>query len=173
MTPTEAELLPCPFCGGEATLTMIGNVHSTRKCIVKCSGCRYQRTDAALRYGDEWLRNTAIAAWNRRTPRAAELAASRKPGAVEGLVAKWRALADDTRSNKPGDMGPMRLQQCASDLESLASRPAVDVTDEMVERAWAAGCAVIGHREPMDDDDRKALRAALTAALIDANGKGE
>ena len=60
------ELLPCPFCGGEATLTMVGNVHSTRKCIVKCSGCRYQRTDAALRYGDEWLRNTAIAAWNRR-----------------------------------------------------------------------------------------------------------
>lgn len=61
------ELLPCPFCGGEATLRMVGNVRSTRRCIVKCSGCRYQRIDAALRYGDEWLLNTAIAAWNRRT----------------------------------------------------------------------------------------------------------
>jgi len=61
------ELLPCPFCGGEATLRMIGNVHSTRKCVVKCSGCRYERTDAVLRYGDEWLLKTAIAAWNRRT----------------------------------------------------------------------------------------------------------
>ncbi len=61
------ELLPCPFCGGEATLRMIGNVHSTRKCVVKCSGCRYERTDAVLRYGDEWLLKTAIAAWNRRS----------------------------------------------------------------------------------------------------------
>lgn len=61
------ELLPCPFCGGEATMRMIGNVHSTRKCVVKCSGCRYERTDAVLRYGDEWLLKTAIAAWNRRT----------------------------------------------------------------------------------------------------------
>jgi len=61
------ELLPCPFCGGEAALAFVGNVHSTRKCVVKCGGCRYQRTDAALRNGDEWLRNTAIAAWNRRT----------------------------------------------------------------------------------------------------------
>jgi len=60
------ELLACPFCGGEASLTISGNVRSTRKCVVKCSGCRSQRIHAALRYGDDWLRATAVAAWNRR-----------------------------------------------------------------------------------------------------------
>lgn len=62
----EPEMKPCPFCGGTPSITMKGNVHSQRSIVVKCTGCRYQRTDAALRYGDDWLRATAIAAWNRR-----------------------------------------------------------------------------------------------------------
>ena len=83
---SNVKLLPCPFCGGEATLTLTGNVRSTRKCMVKCGGCRYQRTDAVLRYGDDWLRATAIAAWNRRT------APPSAPAGVEELDAAAREL---------------------------------------------------------------------------------
>ena len=94
---SNVKLLPCPFCGGKAELTMKGNVHSTRKCIVKCTACRYQRTDAALRYGDDWLHATAIAAWNRRatTARDAEIEALRAE--VRTLVrqnGEWQARVE-------------------------------------------------------------------------------
>ena len=66
------ELKPCPFCGGEATISWKGNIHSTRSVVVKCSGCRYERKDSALRYGDDWLLNVAVTAWNRRALSRAE-----------------------------------------------------------------------------------------------------
>ena len=60
------ELKPCPFCGGEATISLKGNAHSKRSVVVKCSGCRYERKDSALRYGHDWLLSVAVTAWNRR-----------------------------------------------------------------------------------------------------------
>lgn len=63
-------LLPCPFCGGQPTLSLVGNVRSTRKCVIKCGGCRIQRIDAALRYGHDWLKDKAITAWNTRALQA-------------------------------------------------------------------------------------------------------
>lgn len=80
-------LLPCPFCGGEARLTISGNSYSGHKCVVRCQGCRYQRTDAALRNSESWLRGTAIAAWNRRTP------SSDGDGRDAERYRRWRLLA--------------------------------------------------------------------------------
>ena len=60
------ELKPCPFCGGKATISLKGNAHSTRSVVVKCSWCRYERKDSALRYGHDWLLDAAVTAWNRR-----------------------------------------------------------------------------------------------------------
>ena len=81
------ELKPCPFCGGEATISWKGNVHSTRSVVVKCSGCRYERKDSALRYGDDWLLDVAVTAWNRR--------ALSHAAAVEGEPVAWRFYNED------------------------------------------------------------------------------
>jgi len=118
-TQQARELLPCPFCGGEATLRMIGNVHSTRKCVVKCSGCRYERTDAALRYGDEWLLKTAIAAWNRRSAMRAAPESGVPERTMMALATGWR------RHAAAGGRGRAVLIQCAESLEAavIAARP--------------------------------------------------
>ena len=61
------ELKPCPFCGGEADLSFIGNDYTkSRKVTIKCKGCRAKRTDAALRYSHEWVARVAIDYWNKR-----------------------------------------------------------------------------------------------------------
>lgn len=61
------KLKPCPFCGCDAKLHIRGNKSTkSRKAIIKCSGCRVQRTDGALKHGQEWVSKVAIRNWNKR-----------------------------------------------------------------------------------------------------------
>ncbi len=61
------ELLPCPFCGGEAELLFIGNGHTkSRRVEVKCKKCRIKRTVGAIRHGSEWCAKISINEWNQR-----------------------------------------------------------------------------------------------------------
>jgi hypothetical protein len=63
------ELLPCPFCGGEASVTHIGNDYAKRKKItVKCknSDCRAEQTNGAIYHSFTWLEGVAAESWNRR-----------------------------------------------------------------------------------------------------------
>lgn len=54
-----SELLPCPFCGGEAIYEVVSEPHTGWVTCRQCSGCV-----------DEVMpKEEAIAAWNRRTPR--------------------------------------------------------------------------------------------------------
>lgn len=74
-TPTEAKLLPCPFCGAPAALTdtMPGGAYWCHCTICECEGPASSK-DAA----------TAISAWNRRaTPPAL---------AAEPVGMQWRVL---------------------------------------------------------------------------------
>jgi Lar family restriction alleviation protein len=61
------ELKPCPFCGDAPEMQHIGNAHTkSRKIVIKCNGCRIQRTDAAIRHDFNWLEKLAIEQWNKR-----------------------------------------------------------------------------------------------------------
>lgn len=64
----DPELKPCPFCGGVAVLATIGNEHTKKRALeVKCSNCRFGRTDKVIRHSLEWLKPIVVAAWNSRT----------------------------------------------------------------------------------------------------------
>ncbi len=62
------ELKPCPFCGGhDIKVRRMGNDHTkNQKVVISCSSCRFQRTDATIRHGLDWVENIAIMAWNTR-----------------------------------------------------------------------------------------------------------
>jgi len=66
---SEYKLLPCPFCGGEAKIILIGNDHTKkRKAEVSCMtvGCSSKQTVAAILHDHNWCEQQAIAAWNQR-----------------------------------------------------------------------------------------------------------
>jgi len=61
------DLLACPFCGADPSVKHIGNNYTKKRAIeIKCHACRIQRTDAALRYGFDWLEKVAAENWNQR-----------------------------------------------------------------------------------------------------------
>lgn len=61
------ELLPCPFCGGSPNVKYIGNDFTKkRSIIIQCTNCHAQRTDGAIRFGMDWLKNISFDRWNRR-----------------------------------------------------------------------------------------------------------
>lgn len=63
----EITLLNCPFCDTEPEIRYIGNDYTKKRMIeVKCPKCRIKRTDAALRYGFDFLEKIAVEAWNQR-----------------------------------------------------------------------------------------------------------
>ena len=55
------ELKPCPFCGGEPTISAYYNT-STEWYLCSCSKCHISQTGSEYRFLFE-----AIKAWNRRT----------------------------------------------------------------------------------------------------------
>lgn len=57
----QEKLKPCPFCGGAAVQLISGS-----------PGGHYARCDGCLASSDDRTRDSAIAAWNRRTSAAAE-----------------------------------------------------------------------------------------------------
>ena len=99
-----ARLLPCPFCGGEATLNDYTDkpvgawvlAHKVNGCIFRLTGS-YRSSDAA------------IAAWNRRTPDADLLTARSQIEALEAreaaALARVRVL-EEAQSWQPIDTAP-------------------------------------------------------------------
>ena len=60
-------LKPCPFCGGEAEITTVGNdFGKKRKAIIKCKTCFVQKTVGAIRNNLEWCIEKAKEFWNKR-----------------------------------------------------------------------------------------------------------
>ena len=62
MSELQKELLPCPFCGGEAVLEQTGK----RELTIKCKSCITKRTQRVLRYSLEWLEQQMVDGWNKR-----------------------------------------------------------------------------------------------------------
>lgn len=90
-----ADLMDCPFCGGRPSLHPVGNNFTkSRKLTVKCTGCRVQLTNAAIRNDFNWLRKITAEAWNRRAAASAhtigEDAANVAIGEREALIAQLK-----------------------------------------------------------------------------------
>ena len=67
MTKKKTELLPCPFCGGEAKIKYIGNDYTKKRSIeIECNCCHIKKRISALYQGLEWLEDKIIDFWNRR-----------------------------------------------------------------------------------------------------------
>ncbi len=64
MTPTEkeADIKPCPFCGGKAELTQTGH----NKAKIRCVSCLVGIEQKVLRYSLDWLKSKLIEDWNKR-----------------------------------------------------------------------------------------------------------
>ena len=100
---------------------------SHRKLTVKCPDCRIQRTDAALRYGEEWLFNIAIAAWNRRTPNTRALAALEAvEGAAHGTAGYYGRPPLRTVTG-------IAIECAAEDIERLVHKRVLIIPAEAVE----------------------------------------
>lgn len=68
------ELLPCPFCGGEAFMVeCLIKIRPGRE--IKCTCCAVKMTGAVLRLEGEWLENRMVERWNRRAPAPTSIAA--------------------------------------------------------------------------------------------------
>jgi hypothetical protein len=62
-----AVMLSCPFCGGEAKKTFIGNNHTkSRKIEVKCTKCFTKQVTATIKYGFDKCEEWANEKWNSR-----------------------------------------------------------------------------------------------------------
>lgn len=57
------ELLPCPFCGGQAELKQTRKNQMT----IKCKNCPSKMVQGVVRYSLEWLEGTLVKNWNKRT----------------------------------------------------------------------------------------------------------
>ena len=67
------KLKRCPFCGGEAEYTKVGNTYiGIKQATVKCTRCFVQRTQKFRNkaFDFEWIDKTMIDSWNRRTENA-------------------------------------------------------------------------------------------------------
>jgi len=65
------ELLPCPFCGGEAEVYRVGNAHTKKRSVVvdcKTSGCTIKMTVGVIHQSLDWAEGKAIEKWNTRLP---------------------------------------------------------------------------------------------------------
>lgn len=61
------KLLPCPFCGANPEMEIIGNAHTPkRSVVVKCPQCRIKRTDSGIILTIETLAIEATKRWNQR-----------------------------------------------------------------------------------------------------------
>ena len=61
------KLLPCPCCDGESVITYKGNDRTKKRSVtIKCEECQLQRTDAAVRFSQEWCAGVAVEQWNKR-----------------------------------------------------------------------------------------------------------
>jgi Lar family restriction alleviation protein len=64
----EIELMPCPFCGGKAEITLTGNtITGYSKAEVRCHSCGMGRTYRKIKgMSSGTIRSQVAEKWNRR-----------------------------------------------------------------------------------------------------------
>lgn len=119
-TPTveaeSRELLPCPFCGGEAEINQIGNDHTPKRGFeVKCAawGCATKKRAMVIRQPVEKAREFAVAAWNHRAA---------PPTAAAPTIAQINAALDaqiDDDDERHGHVWNGAVRDCRAAIFAL------------------------------------------------------
>lgn len=150
---TEAELMPCPFCGSEHVIMEQYKADGLRIICKKCAVKREQRT---MRKSLDWLRAGMISDWNRRAPAAPVPQRRLTLDEVEQAVGYHSSAWDCV---DPSDLVDAIFNLAAAPQPPEAALvPSIAVTPEMVEAANEAYC-------PFGDMEL-ALCAALQVAPI-------
>lgn len=117
------ELLPCPFCGGEAVHDYV-ETYSTDSSfwVIRCQSCY------AMMYASETLRADEIQAWNTRAIDSATAAKEREIGDLQACLAtlneernSFIAFANTLpRERRPVLVGPIQVSKWH--IEALQAR---------------------------------------------------
>lgn len=150
---TDAELLPCPFCGGQAEMahSYVGSPRYEHATRIRCDGCDIELIgrDYNLKKNAE---EKAIAAWNRRARLAA---AERRTEAVAIRPLEWKEHEHSSQGLTMADDGFGHRYWVYSGTYNAPHSP-----------VWNMGVRPL--RSPRDNDQKcDSLEAAKAAAQAD------
>ena len=121
-TQNTPELLPCPFCGGEAKLT---NPNNTPRVV-----CRSYKTECAgqIRYFNS--EDAAIQAWNARATTPTPSPKTMRSAEIDKLIAHLRSKPQNHSENISGWNREFKSDECLA-ADALQAQAAL--LDEMAE----------------------------------------
>jgi hypothetical protein len=149
----EAELLPCPFCGGKADI-----FKTATKYAVECDNAACTVNPDAL----ATFKHEAIAAWNRRTP-AAAAGAGELPERIADIEGMWAQAMQD-----PNFVADIEKQ--SQDVAEILANPAIRTGNCFPDFADAANRPYYT-AEQVEEIARAAI--AADRAQLAAKGQGE
>lgn len=115
-------LLPCPFCGGEAAIEQTGAKELTLRCVgVQPSGlrgCGPKFVQRVKTHSLEWLSGIMAERWNRRHQQSAA-----QHQLIGNLLDRWEMTPNDIKAE-------MREYGCGKQLDALLSNPSPTQSEE-------------------------------------------
>ena len=111
-TPSEAELLPCPFCG-EAAKHSFNSLYGDMS-MASCKSC------GATAYAPKWNRRAVLAKWGQ--PAQAQAQAD----SVQEDAARYRWLRDTSNADDPSHMIALHIRDEQNDASLSGIDAAID-----------------------------------------------
>jgi len=93
-------LEPCPFCGGDGELIIIGNDMTKRRSSeIKCTtfGCQSVQRVSAIRHPIDWCNEKAVEKWNARSYTKTSTNNDKRDRLIDAVKRIKGTLTDDTK----------------------------------------------------------------------------